>query len=101
MKNKAVLREFLRYASSNILAMLGLSCFILVDTFFIAQGMGKNGMAALNLSIPVYSLIYGSSHMLGQGPPPAIPSSGSRMQRRKASRPSAGPSSWAELALFC
>lgn len=67
MKNKAVLREFLRYASSNILAMLGLSCFILVDTFFIAQGMGKNGMAALNLSIPVYSLIYGSSHMLGQG----------------------------------
>ncbi|MDO4732795.1 MAG: MATE family efflux transporter [Bacillota bacterium] len=67
MKNNAVLREFIRYASANVLAMVGLSCYILADTFFIAQALGKHGLAALNLTIPVYGLIYGSSLMLGQG----------------------------------
>jgi len=66
MQNQT-LREFLRYASANVLAMVGLSCYILADTFFIAQGLGKHGLAALNLTIPMYGLVYGSSLMLGQG----------------------------------
>ena len=47
--------------------MLGLSCYILADTFFVAQSLGADGLAALNIAIPVYSLINGSGLMLGTG----------------------------------
>lgn len=67
MKRKSVLREFLHYASLNILGMLGLSCYILTDTFFVSKGMGTDGLAALNLAIPVYSFVHGTGLMLGMG----------------------------------
>ena len=35
------LREFARYVSLNILGMIALSCYILADTFFVSQGMGR------------------------------------------------------------
>lgn len=60
-------REFARYASLNVLGMLGLSCYILADTFFVAQGLGTDGLTALNLAIPVYSLIHGTGLMIGMG----------------------------------
>ena len=47
--------------------MLALSFYILADTFFIARGIGINGLTALNLAIPVYSLINGCGLMLGMG----------------------------------
>ena len=61
------LREFARYASLNVLGMIALSCYILADTYFISLGMGANGLAALNLAIPVYSFIHGSGLMIGMG----------------------------------
>lgn len=59
--------EFFKYASPNVLGMLGLSCYILADTFFISRGMGADGLTALNLAIPVYSFIHGSGLMFGMG----------------------------------
>ena len=47
--------------------MIGLSCYILADTYFISLGMGADGLAALNLAIPVYSFIHGSGLMVGMG----------------------------------
>ena len=35
-----ILRSFIKYASLNMLAMMSVSAFFLVDTFFVAQGMG-------------------------------------------------------------
>lgn len=67
MENKALLKEFLTYSSLNILGMIGLSCYILADTYFVSVGLGANGLAALNLAIPVYSFIHGSGLMLGMG----------------------------------
>lgn len=67
MGNKSLLKEFLKYSSLNVLGMIGLSCYILADTFFIAAGLGANGLAALNLAIPVYSFMHGSGLMLGMG----------------------------------
>ena len=60
-------RLFAKYSSLNILGMLGLSCYILADTFFVAKGLGANGLTALNLAIPVYSFIHGSGLMIGMG----------------------------------
>lgn len=60
-------RSFLKYSSLNVLGMIGLSCYILADTFFVSKGLGTNGLAALNLAIPIYSFIHGSGLMIGMG----------------------------------
>lgn len=67
MGNSSCLKEFMKYASLNVLGMIGLSCYILADTFFISKGLGSSGLTALNLAIPVYSFIHGSGMMLGIG----------------------------------
>ena len=64
---KKGLNEFLKYTSLNILGMLGLSCYILADTFFVSKGLGTDGLTALNLAIPIYSFIHGSGLMIGMG----------------------------------
>lgn len=67
MKSETLFREFFQYVILNICGMLGLSCYILADTFFISNGLGANGLTALNLAIPVYSFIHGSGLMFGMG----------------------------------
>lgn len=62
-----MLKEYAKYTSLNVLGMLGLSCYILADTYFVAKGLGSSGLAALNLAIPVYSFIHGTGLMLGMG----------------------------------
>lgn len=58
---------FMKYVSLNVLGMIGLSCYILADTFFVAKGLGSNGLTALNLSISIYSFIHGTGLMIGIG----------------------------------
>ena len=67
MRDTSPLKEFARYTSLNVLGMIGLSCYILADTFFISLGLGADGLAALNLAIPIYSFINGSGLMIGMG----------------------------------
>lgn len=62
-----VRKLFLKYVSQNIIGMLGISLYILADTFFIALSVGANGITALNLVLPVYSLIYAIGAMIGVG----------------------------------
>lgn len=61
------LKPFAKYVMLNVLGMLGLSCYILADTFFISKGLGTLGLTALNLALPVFSFIQGVSLMLGVG----------------------------------
>ncbi len=58
---------FLKYVSANVLGMIGYSCYILADTFFIARGIGSDALAALNLVLPAYSLMNGTGLMIGMG----------------------------------
>lgn len=67
MEKRAYLGEFIRYSSLNILGMIGLAGYILADTFFVAKGLGANGLAALNIALPIYSFIKGSGLMFGMG----------------------------------
>ncbi|MDO4276708.1 MAG: MATE family efflux transporter [Eubacteriales bacterium] len=66
-KNEGIKKSFVKYTSLNVLGMLGLSCYILADTYFISKGLGAEGLAALNLAIPIYSFIHGMGLMLGMG----------------------------------
>lgn len=67
MMSQSLLKEFFKYTSLNITGMVGLSCYILADTYFVSKGLGSTGLAALNLAIPVFSFIHGSGLMLGMG----------------------------------
>lgn len=58
---------FVHYVSLNVLSMIGMSCYILADTVFVAGGVGNSGLAALNLVLPAYSFINGAGLMLGMG----------------------------------
>ena len=60
-------RQFIRYVSQNMLGMLGMSLYILADTFFIAKAVGANGITALNLVLPLYNLIFAVGAMIGVG----------------------------------
>jgi len=60
-------RSFMKYTLLNIISSIGLSVYILADTYFIAKGMGANGLAALNLALPVFNFMNGFGLMLGMG----------------------------------
>ena len=47
--------------------MIGFSCYILADVFFIARGIGADALAALNLTLPAYNLMNGIGLMIGMG----------------------------------
>ncbi len=64
---KSIFKNFVKYVSLNILGMIGLSCYILADTFFVSKALGATGVAALNFSIPIYSVIHGTGLMIGIG----------------------------------
>lgn len=67
MNQSTIRKDFTKYVSSNIAGMLGLSCYILADTYFIANGVGENGLTALNLAIPAYSVMHAAGLMAGIG----------------------------------
>ena len=62
-----VFPTFIRYVSANVLGMIGYSCYILADTFFVARGIGSDAIAALNLVLPAFSLLNGTGLMIGMG----------------------------------
>lgn len=62
-----VREKYARYVSQNILGMIGISLYILADTFFISKAQGALGVAALNLVLPVFSLIFAIGAMMGVG----------------------------------
>lgn len=47
--------------------MVGMSCYIIADSFFIAKAEGANGLTALNLVLPLYNLIFAIGSMVGVG----------------------------------
>ena len=65
--SSSMARPFARYVSFNVLGMVGVSVYILADTFFIANGVGSDGLAALNFSIVLYTVLQATGLMLGIG----------------------------------
>lgn len=99
MSQSTPLREFVRYSALSSCGMIAVSCYILADTFFVAQGLGTAGLAALNLAIPIYNFIHGTGLMLGMGgatkyssSEPGKPGGASRMFTGMLFCPSSSPS---------
>ena len=67
MNIKPIRNDFFRYILANVISSIGVSIYILIDTFFISKGMGAEGLAALNLALPVFNFLNGFGLMLGMG----------------------------------
>lgn len=67
MSEKTMNKQFARYVSQNILGMMGVSIYILADTFFISRSAGADGITALNLVLPLYAIIYAIGALIGVG----------------------------------
>ena len=63
----SVTKQFVRYVTQNIFGMLGISCYIIADTFFIAKAAGTDVITVLNLVLPIYNLIFAIGSMIGVG----------------------------------
>ena len=63
----AMIRKFAKYVTQSVAGMIGISIYILADTFFISVCEGANGLAVLNLILPVYGLMYAIGAMIGIG----------------------------------
>ena len=59
--------SFIKYVSQSVMGMVGISCYILADTWFVAAALGAEGLAALNLAIVFYSLLNAAGLMAGIG----------------------------------
>lgn len=64
---KRLFPTFVKYVSQSVMGMVGISCYILADTWFVAAAFGAEGLAALNLAIVVYSLMNAAGLMAGIG----------------------------------
>ena len=71
-------KQYFKYVSQNIFGLLGTSCYILADTYFISQAAGTSGVALLNLCLPIYNFIFAIGPCWASARPPATPSSGRR-----------------------
>lgn len=62
-----MLKRFSKYVFQSVASMMGQSVYILADTFFISISSGADGLAALNLILPVFGIMYAIGSMIGIG----------------------------------
>ncbi len=62
-----VRKVFLNYLAPSVSATLVTSIYILADTMMIGRGIGAEGIAALNILLPLYTAYYGFGMMCGIG----------------------------------
>lgn len=67
LENIKIDSQLKRFVYQNVLAMVGLSAYVLADTFFISVAGGTNGITALNLCLPAYNIMNAIAAMIGIG----------------------------------
>lgn len=66
-KNEMNAKEFLRFLTPSILVMAFMSAYQIVDGYFISAFVGSNALAAVNLIIPLNSIIFAFGLMFASG----------------------------------
>lgn len=67
LRTKNVSLLFGRYFLPTLLGMLSLSAVTTIDGIFVGHGVGSNGIAAVNLCVPLLMLFTGIGLMIGAG----------------------------------
>lgn len=75
---------FFRYLIPSICATLVTSIYILVDAIIIGKGIGVDAVAALNIILPFFSLLFGTGLLFGVGGAVLVSFSHGRGEHEKA-----------------
>ncbi len=67
VENGNVKKLFFSFAIPSIIGMLIVSMQMMIDGFFVANFVGAQGLAAINLSIPVVNFIMSMAMMISVG----------------------------------
>lgn len=65
--NDDLRKIFFRYLIPGVVSSIAISMYIFVDTMFVGLGVGTYGLAALNISIPLFTLFTSLSLCIGIG----------------------------------
>jgi putative MATE family efflux protein len=65
--NSSINGEVRHYVTRNVIATLGLSLYVIIDTLFISIAAGAFGLATLNIVLPVFSIFNATGLLLGVG----------------------------------
>ncbi|MBJ7556662.1 MATE family efflux transporter [Marinomonas spartinae] len=64
---KSVAQAFWRFAIPSIVAMLVSGLYQIIDGFFVGHYVGSEGLAGINMAIPLLGLIMGFGLLIGMG----------------------------------
>ncbi|HJA27642.1 MAG TPA: MATE family efflux transporter [Candidatus Limosilactobacillus intestinigallinarum] len=64
---QAIRGEVRHYVVRNVVATLGMSLYVLIDTLFISIAAGALGLTTLNLVLPLFNVFNGIGLLLGVG----------------------------------
>lgn len=64
---KEVRTLYFRYLIPTVVGMVAHSCYCLADVFFVGMAQGENGLAALNVALPIFTIYTTVSVSIGVG----------------------------------
>ena len=64
MQTEQPRKLFLKYLIPSLFGMMLMAINILVDGLFVSHGVGDNGLAGVNIAVPIYSVILAFSEEL-------------------------------------
>ena len=64
---QAIKHEVRHYIVRNVIAIMGMSLYVLIDTLFISIAAGALGLTTLNLVLPLFNVFNGVGLLLGVG----------------------------------
>lgn len=67
LRTAPIPRLFLSYSIPALVSMLVLSTYVVVDGIFVGQGIGEFGLAAIGLSVPIFTFFTGVELLFGIG----------------------------------
>lgn len=67
LRTAPIPRLFLSYTLPALVSMLVLSTYVVVDGIFVGQGIGELGLAAIGLSVPIFTFFTGVELLFGIG----------------------------------
>ena len=59
--------EYFRYLVPTIIGQVAHCCYCLADVFFVGMAVGENGLAALNVALPIFTVYTTFSILIGVG----------------------------------
>ena len=66
-ENGEVISLFWKLLVPTVLGTLSIAIVTMIDGIFIGQGVGADGVAAVNIVVPIFQIVSGVGLMIGAG----------------------------------